>query len=138
MTSEVVAHLLAADKTVQGFALAVTLGGLLFSVPLVVEAWRDLRAVHGNGDVMIKRMIARQGFRSQASICFVQSCLFVITAAALTLPPIPVYEMGTHITVVIALRKGMRLLMTCVLAYQAWAARATRQQVFAHLTTTNR
>lgn len=130
---EILARVLAADKSVQGFALAVSVMGLCWSVPLALEAWRDLQSIRGNGSSSLKYLIARQGVRSQMSILFVQMCLFTITAAVLTLPPVPVYEMGTHITSVLALRKMLRLLMTVVLAYQAWMARQTRVRLWAWL-----
>lgn len=125
---------LAQSQSFQGFAFAISLLGLCWSLGVTLEAWKDWQAVRANGASVIRKLHAFQLLRTQAIIAFVQICFACITLAVMTLPPVPTYGiMQANILLVIGVRKFLRLLMVLALTYQSWSARMTYWRIWAYV-----
>jgi hypothetical protein len=94
-----------------------------------VDAWRHWRAIRGNGHTLALRCVAWQGVRTQVGIGLAQLLLASVSVAVLTLPAVPVYEMGSGIVAVVAYRKLVRLVVLLVLGWVALTSARTRRRV---------
>lgn len=133
MSVDVIARLLAVDQVFQGMVLTVNVLALMLTCRLLWDAIGDWRAVRGNGSSQMRAVLAWQGVRTQAVMMCLQAGFLIITIAVMTLPPIPVYTMGTEITLVIGVRKLVRALLIMILAYHSWTSQRTRMIVLAML-----